>query len=218
MKDTKLIVSGSIFVLSLAFFIGTYLYKTNQKESFSDFSENNSQYFERDYSPTLGPKDAKVTLVEFLDPECETCRAFAPLVKEILAKWPDKVRLVVRYAPFHGNSKMIIRVLEASKKQNLYWQTLDVLFKSQPVWGDHHHPDPDKIWMFLPNIGLDIEKLKEDMKDPAIDKIIEQDIADGKHLGVRKTPTFFVNGKSLPSFGYEQLVQAVIDEAGIDKI
>ncbi len=66
----------------------------------------------RAYSPILGPKDAPVTVVEFFDPACEACRAFHPIVKDILAKHEGDVRVVLRYTPFHGEgSEEAIRVL-----------------------------------------------------------------------------------------------------------
>ena len=86
------------------------------------------------------------------------------------------------------------------------------MFKSQPYWASHHNPQPQKIWQFLKNAGLDLDKIKKDMNDPAIEKIIAQDLADAKALNVRKTPGFFVNGKPLVSFGREQLYQLVQSE------
>jgi protein-disulfide isomerase len=68
------------------------------------------------------------------------------------------------------------------------------------------------IWQFLPKVGLDIERLKKDMNDPAIAKLIEQDLADAKTLNVKKTPGFFANGKPLQRFGYQQLQQLVQSE------
>ncbi|HAS52710.1 MAG TPA: disulfide bond formation protein DsbA, partial [Nitrospiraceae bacterium] len=76
-------------------------------------------------------------------------------------------------------------------------------------WASHHNPQPKLVWKFLPITGLDLKKLEKDMNDPAIAKLIEQDLADARALNVRKTPEFFVNGKPLPSFGYEQLKRLV---------
>ena len=151
-------------------------------------------------------------LIEFLDPECESCRAFYPHVKELIKEFEGKVQLVVRYAAFHGNSKIAIRALEAAKKQGKYWEALSLLFERQPEWGSHHHPRIDLIFEFLPSVGLDIKKLKEDMKDPNIDEIIKIDSEDLKTLGVRSTPTFFVNGKTPAGFGYAYLKELINGE------
>ena len=164
----------------------------------------------RDHSPTLGSEDAQVALVEFFDPACESCAAFSPFVKQMMAANPGRIRLILRYAPFHAGSDYFVKILEASKKQDKYWETLDVLFKSQRYWASHHKPQPEKVWQFLPQAGLDIEQIRRDMNDPAIEQIIKQDLDDAKALQVDKTPGFFANGKPLRSFGYEQL-QALVE-------
>ncbi len=210
MKNKKTVILG-VTTLLLAIFLGASLwYKNQQNESFTKEVSKKQSMLERDYSPTLGPDDAKVTLVEFLDPECESCRAFYPFVKELMAKYPNDIRLVVRYAPFHGNSKFAIKILEAARKQNKYWEALGVLFYFQPQWGDHHNPQPELIWNYLPQAGIDVEQIKKDMDDPKFVEIIEQDVSDVKDLGVRATPSFFVNGKPLTEFGFNQL-QALIE-------
>ena len=99
----------------------------------------------------------------------------------------------------------MVQILEAARKQGKFWETLDVMYETQPQWASHHHPQPEKIWQFLPRAGVDVERIRKDMNAPRILEIIEQDLADAKTLGVRRTPQFFVNGKPLLSFGYEQL-------------
>lgn len=213
MKSKKLPLMFGIFaIVAIAFAIGSYFYGSQAHQEASQKASAGMDRMERDYSPSLGLEDAPVTLVEFLDPECESCRAFYPYVKEILSAYPEELRLVVRYVPFHGNSEFVIRILEASRKQNQYWQTLDLLFQTQPQWGDHHNPQPEKIWEFLTALNLDLDRLKDDMKDPNIDRIIAQDKEDAAALEVRYTPTFFVNGKPLPEFGLEQLVSLIREE------
>lgn len=213
MKNKKITLLLGIFaVVAVAFAIGSYFYSSQAHQEASEKAREGMDRMERDYSPSLGLEDAPVTLVEFLDPECESCRAFYPYVKEILSAYPEQVRLVVRYVPFHGNSELVIRILEASRKQSKYWETLDLLFQTQPQWGDHHNPQPERIWDFLPALGMDLDRLRDDMKDPNIDRIIAQDKEDAAALEVQYTPTFFVNGKPLPDFGLEQLVTLVREE------
>jgi predicted DsbA family dithiol-disulfide isomerase len=83
-------------------------------------------------------------------------------------------------------------VLEAAGKQGKYWETLQVMYDT--TWADHHNPQPQLIWQYLPRIGLDRKRLKKGMTDPAIARLIEQDMADARTLKVTKTPGFFVNG------------------------
>ena len=126
--------------------------------------------------------------------------------------YPGKIKLVIRYAPFHDGADYFVKILEAAKKQGKYWETLDIMYRSQKYWASHHDPQPAKIWQFLPKAGLNIEQLRKDMDDPAIVKIIEQDLADTKTLNVQKTPGFFANGKPLQEFGYRQLQQLIESE------
>jgi len=203
----------SCFLLFVAFLFASSYYKGYQEEKYGFMAQKNAATFVRDHSQTLGSDDAKVYLVEFMDPACETCAAFTPFVKQMMATNFGKIKLVLRYAPFHDGAEYFVKILEAAKKQGKYWETLDVMYKSQPQWASHRNPQPQKIWQFLPKVvGLNIEQLKKDMNDPAIAKLIAQDLADAKTLQVRKTPGFFVNGKPLQTFGYRQLQELIQTE------
>lgn len=211
MKDKWIIVGVSAVLIAGAFWAGTYFIKSEKAQT---VAKQESAVFVRPHSPRMGVENAKVVVVEFFDPECESCRAVYPAVKEILKEFEGKTQLVLRYAPFHQNSLFAIKILEAARKQNRYWETLEVLFQSQPEWGSHHHPQPEKIWEFLPSIsGLDVERIRQDMNDPATFDLVELDKLDGKKLGVNGTPTFFVNGKPLENLGMDQLREAIRVEA-----
>lgn len=169
-------------------------------------------YLVRAHAPVAGPMEAKVHIVEFLDPACETCATFYPFVKRMIAANPGKIRLSVRYAPFHNNSDYVVKVLEATRKQGKYWESLEALLGSQPRWAPNHSPQPDLVWPQLAGLGLDLERVRRDMNAPDILSFIQQDIADAKALKVTQTPEYFVNGKPMPSFGYDQL-SALVDDA-----
>ena len=209
MKKSLFISAAAI--LLLAFVAGAYFYSTSKTEQAGQLAQQNRAALVRDYSPALGPADAKVEIVEFFDPACETCRRFYPFVKEILAAEPERVRLVLRYAPFHQNSDYVVALLEAARMQGKYWETLETLLESQDAWVVHHAVQPPQAWMQVQNLGLDLERLQHDMQSPEIAALIRQELADADTLKVMKTPDFFVNGKPLPSFGFEQL-QALVQE------
>lgn len=206
------IVLLSIIFLSLLFVLGSHLYKQQQIKKYGFIAMNNASTFVREHSQTLGSDDAKVYLIKFTDPGCETCSAFHPFVKQLMAANPGKIKLVVRYAPFHEGADLMVKILEAARIQGKYWETLEMMYQTQHRWASHDNPQPQLVWEFLPRVGLDLEKIKTDMNDPAIAKIVEQDLADAKALDVRKTPGFFVNGKPLSSFGHRQLQQLVESE------
>jgi protein-disulfide isomerase len=153
-----------------------------------------------------------VRIIEFLDPACETCRDFYPFVKDMLIAHPERIHLTLRYAPFHQNSDQVVALLMAAHKQGKHWETLEALLNSQDDWVEHHAVQPEKIWRHVEGLGLDMAQLKQDMASPEITQRIAQDLADARTLNVTKTPEYFVNGKPLPSFGYEPLKQ-LVDEA-----
>ncbi len=216
MKNKIAIFGASALALVILFILGARAYKKGQMEAYSFLAIGNSEVFVRAHSPIYGQKEAKVYITEFLDPECESCRRFYPEVKELLNKYQGKVQLAVRYATFHKNSELAVRALEAAKMQGKYWESLSLLFEKQPEWGNHQNPKPELIFVYLKELGLDIERLKTDMQRDEINKILMIDEQDMIKLGVRGTPTFFVNGRPLESFGMEFLEKAVNEE--IDKL
>lgn len=212
MKDKWMIVGVSALVIGSGFWAAKYFYKAEESKT---IAQQESTSFIRPHSPRMGNENSKVTIVEFLDPECESCRAVYPDVKAIVKEFDTQ--LVVRYAPFHPNSLFAIKVLEGARKQNKYWETLDLLFETQPEWGSHHNPQPEIIWNHLPKLGLDVEKIRSDLNDPSVFDMVEMEKEDGTKLGVRGTPTFFVNGKVVQEFGMEFLREAVRREVEATK-
>lgn len=211
MKKKELVFTGVIFLV-VAFVIGDYVYREYKTKKIQKMATHAESPLLRQHAQTLGPDDAKVVIVEFFDPGCETCRLFADPVKALVSDYSGKVRLVKRYAPFHDGADKVVQILEAARLQGKYWETLQMLFDTQPQWASHHQPNPELIWQFLPALGLDTERIRKDMNDPKILAIVKQDIADAQTLGVHKTPGFFVNGKTMPSFGYQQLQDLVASE------
>jgi protein-disulfide isomerase len=209
-QKTVFIVTA--FALLLVFVAGALLYSGQQEQAARQRAEANQAALLRMHSPTLGKPDAPVVIVEFLDPACETCRAFYPLVKQLMAANPDKIRLVLRYAPFHNGSDRIVAVLEAARRQGKFWPALEALLASQAAWAPHHTPQVALVWKHLEGIGLNMEQMAFDMTSTDYEKVLAQDLADARTLGVTKTPEFFVNGQPLPRFGFDQL-KALVDKA-----
>ena len=164
------------------------------------------------HSPTLGDANAKVHIVEFLDPACETCAAFFPLVKQVMAQNPGQVRLSVRHVAFHEGSESVVRLLEASRKQDKYWQTLETLLATQAQWTEHHRVYPERAMQAVGSLGLDLERLAADMGSAEVIERAGRDHADAMTLKVTATPEYFVNGRQMPSFGEQQLMTLIGEE------
>ena len=209
MKRKPLFITATVALIA-AFVIGTLAYQTQKADAAQALARE--ALLVRAYAPTARPADARVHIVEFLDPACDTCRSFYPFVKRIMAANPGQIRVSVRYAPFHNNSDYVVKVLEATRKQGKYWESLEALLATQANWAPNHSPQPHLVWASLGGLGLDLERVKHDMYAPDIAQIVQQDIADAKALKVSQTPEFFVNGKPMPSFGYEQL-SALVNNA-----
>ena len=196
-------------VLVAGFWFGADYYKSGRSADLDFMAQGSASTFVRPHSPTLGSDDARVVVVKFTDPACETCARFSPYVRQALEAFPGQIKFVLRYAPFHEGSDQVVRILEAARMQGKLWGTLELLYAKQDVWTHNHRVIVSKIWPLLPELGLDVERLRTDMADPRITVVIEQDRADLEKLGVRKTPGFFVNGKPLEPFGARPLVALI---------
>ena len=208
-QRNTLIAAAALLILALT--TGAFVYKMQTDERSAQTAAQSQRALLRANAPSFGNADAPVHVVEFLDPACGTCSDFYPLVKGLMAAHPGKIRVTVRYAPFHAGSDQVVKVLEAAHRQGQFRQALEALFAAQPVWVQNHVAQVDLIWGPLGNLGLDMARLRADMNSPEVAQVVQQDLADANALGVAMTPEFFVNGKPLPKFGFDDLKRLVED-------
>jgi protein-disulfide isomerase len=211
MNRRRILQLGAVAIVACVAGTGM-LWRSAQQRDAAQVAATNMTYLVRAHAPTQGGGDASVQIVEFMDPACETCRSFAPLVKQMLVTHPGAIRLSVRHLALHEGSDVPVRILEASRAQGKYWETLAALLSSQPKWVFNHRVQTELVWDQIQNVGLDLERLRRDMDSPEVAQRIAQDRADAKALKVTMTPEFFVNGRPLPSFGYEELNNLVQQE------
>lgn len=212
MNRRTLIIVTAVVAVGL-FAIGGLLYSPTSKEVAVTKPVSNEAPLVRPHSPVFGAKDAPVTIVEFFDPACEACRAFHPVVKKILSEFQGKVRVVLRYTPFHGEaSEQAIRVLEAARMQGVFEPVLEALLEFQPRWASHGAPAPGLILAIAEQAGLNADNAQTQMMAPQTVGVLNQDRADVEAVGVCQTPTFFVNGKPLDPFGADELRALVAAE------
>ncbi|MFI7063100.1 DsbA family protein [Kribbella sp. NPDC050124] len=160
--------------------------------------------------------DNKVTFVEFLDFECESCRAAYPAVEQLRKDYAGRVTFVVRYFPIpsHFNAERAARAVEAASKQGKFEQMYQKMYETQAEWGEQRVPADDRFRGFAKDLGLDLAAYDQAYADPATLERIKKDVADGEALGVRGTPTFFLNGKKLEPESYDDLVKSIDAELG----
>ncbi len=212
-RRTIAIIITAVAALA-AFAAAVFLYQRYERQQAAAQAAAQFGVMVREHSPVIGPANAPVTIVEFFDPACEACRAFHPYVKQILAAYPNEARLVIRYVPFHREPSLAgVQILEAARQQQRFEPVMDALMQSQPVWASHSSPATERAWEFARAAGMDLEQARAYVATGAVHKLLEQDVADLQAVGVRATPTFFVNGKPLPQPDPRVLLDMVKREA-----
>lgn len=208
--QNKKLVFGSLVGLIIVFLAIIVSYKNTQTKNEEKLVLSKSDLLVREHSIKFGENKKNISVVEFLDPECESCAVFYPILRKLYKEYHEDISLVVKYIPNHKNSKFAIKILEASRKQNKYEEVLTIMFEKQPIWAAHNNEKPELLWEFLSVIPeFDINKLKIDMESSEIEKIINIDTQDAKELGVNGTPTIFVNGKKLNNLSQKDLFDLV---------
>lgn len=149
------------------------------------------------------------TFVEFLDFECEACRAVYPAVEALREVYGDRLLFVVRYMPLHYNSEAASRAAEAAADQGHFEDMYHRLFETQPEWGEARISQEHVFFGFAEDMGLDMERFRTVYNDPATIARVQQNEADGRALGVTGTPTFFLEGEVLQVSTIEELIQRI---------
>lgn len=159
--------------------------------------------------------DGRVTLVEFLDFECESCGAAYPAVKQILATYQGRITFVVRYFPIpsHPNADLAARTAQAAANQGRFPDMYAKLFENQTAWGHKEQPQTEVFLGYARDLGLDLDRFRRDLDDPTTAARVAKDKTDGQAAGVTGTPTFFLNGRQLTDVRSQDDLTAAIDAA-----
>ncbi|MCP8999485.1 DsbA family protein [Pseudarthrobacter sp. RMG13] len=173
-----------------------------------------AQLVREDSHRVTAPWSEKAQLVEFLDFECESCRAAEPLVQELEKEYGDRITFIHRYFPLpgHANSGTAALAVEAAALQGKYEQMTARLFETQPHWGERQDSQAPLFRTYAEELGLDLARYDTDVAAEATKERIRQDIADEKALGVTGTPTFFLNGEKL-TLNSEEQFRNLLDDA-----
>jgi len=155
----------------------------------------------------LGPEHAPVTLLEYGDFECPSCKVAAQTPKLLLARFPNKIRFIFRHFPLeeaHPHALMAAEAAEAAGGQGLFWPMHDVLFQNQA-----HLKDRD-LYRYAGELGLDLARYTAEMDDHIYLQKVRELAAGGRRSHIRATPAFYVDGVVQDiSFGMEALHHAV---------
>ncbi len=161
-----------------------------------------------DDDPMLGNKNAAVTIIEFTDFQCPFCSKARPTVKELLSKYDDKIRYVLRDYPldFHPNAQKASEAAQCAADQDKYWPYSDIL------WANQRALDVASLKKYAAEVKLDQKKFDECLDSGKYTEEVKKDFADGAKAGVNGTPSFFINGQMLTGSRPIEQFQEIIDE------
>jgi protein-disulfide isomerase len=150
----------------------------------------------RNDSHVIKATGAKVTVVEFGDFQCPACGVAYPVVKQIENDYKGKINFAFREYPLkvHPNGYSAALAAESAGGQGKFWEMFDKLYSKQSEWSDKNDPT-DVFAGYAKDIGIDVDKFKQDLKNKKYDAKIQADVNDGNQVGINATPTFFINGK-----------------------
>jgi len=165
-------------------------------------------------SPSMGPDDALVTVVEFSDFQCPFCGRVVGTMKQVEKEYGKKVRIVFKHLPLamHSKAPAAHAAAQAAANQDAFWEMHDLIFANQ------REMSPDKYVEYAKQLGLDIDKFKKDVASPEVKKRVDADVAQATKLGVTGTPGFFINGKftsgAKPFSEFKRLIDQELREKG----
>ncbi len=160
-------------------------------------------------APALGPDDAPVVVVEFIDFACPYCRkTFVEVLPEIREKYGTDVKIVARHLPLeiHPVAPGAARACVAAGRQAKFWDFHDALFETEGGLGRQ------KFVEIARELGLDVDRFQRDLDDPEVAQTVEADLALARRLGVQGTPGIFVNGRYVYGAHGFGTYAALIDE------
>lgn len=142
-------------------------------------------------APVRGSPMAPITIVEFSDFECPHCRLAAPLLERLVREYEGRVRVVFMNYPIDGHVHAgdAARGAIAAGNQGKFWEMHDMLYRNQEALA------PEDIEGYAEQLGLDLERFRTDVQAPATQERVDSNKELGRELGVRGTPTIFVNGR-----------------------
>lgn len=155
--------------------------------------------------------DGRVTLVEFLDFECEACGSAYPFVEQLRDDYAGRVTFVARYFPNpgHANGENAAVAVEAAAQQGRFEDMYVRMFETQAEWGESQDSRADVFRGFADDLGLDMADYDAAVADPATLERVLQDREDGLALGVEGTPTFFLNGEKVEVETTDEFIELI---------
>jgi protein-disulfide isomerase len=148
---------------------------------------------------TEGPKDAKITLIEYADFQCPACSAYHPIITQLLEEYKNKIYYVFRIFPLkniHPNAQISGQAAYAAHKQGAFFSYDDELYNKQKDWSEEQ--DPREIFIsYAKSLKLDINKFTKDMNSDEAKNFVNSQEKEALSAGIMGTPTFIINGQKI---------------------
>jgi protein-disulfide isomerase len=159
---------------------------------------------------TYGPRNARLTVIEYSDFQCPFCAQYAKWLTQLRAKYGDRVEFVFRNYPLadHPYATLAAKVAYAASLQGKFWEMHDLLFQRQNQWTATSDPRP-LFDSYAKSLGLDLEKFHADADAQSTTDFIKRQAAEGKKAGVTHTPWFIIGEKSVLPRSLEQFDKAI---------
>lgn len=214
MKTEHKIITGIAFVSLALISLALYNNKQNNIQELNSIKNTvtDRSLLIREDSRILGPNDAKITLVEFADFECEACAAAHPILQKILKEYDGKIQFVFRNFPNHFNSMLAAKSAEAAGEEGKFWEMHDKLLENQLEWGEKKVPVTEAFIKYAKEIRLNVPSFTTLISSTTFEEKILRDRKDGVSLGVRATPTFYLNGKKYEGIPPYEELKKIIDK------
>ncbi len=212
--EAKILIGVSIvtivMVIGAALLLGGVSSRNTTTEEKVILTSEQQKSLAKEDSQKITVPNAKVTIVEFIDYECEACGAAHPIVKQILEEYKGKVNFVVRNFPNHNNSVLAANIVEAAGEQGKYWEMHNKLLESQQEWGEKKEPQTELFLKYAQELNLDIDKVRASLESNKFTTKINKDKEEGIAIGVNATPTFFINGEmQVGGLPYDEFKQKI---------
>jgi len=205
--NKQIFIFGGVALVVIAVIAGLAVMSGGSQYAAEEHKMVDAALLVKDNSHMTGEKSAKVTVVEFGDYQCPACGAAHPIVKQMLEAYKNNkdVNFVFRNFPLpqHKNARVAAEAAEEAGAQDKFWEMHDALYEHQSEWSD----SDDALSAFANyarQIGMDADKLRQEVGKSAFEDAIQADVNDGNAAGVNSTPTFFINGSMMvgvPSIG-----------------
>ena len=144
-----------------------------------------------------GPKNAPIQIIEYSDFQCPACKAAQSKIEELFKQYPNTIRLIFFHFPLEGHqwSPVMHRAAECASFQDRFWPYHDKLYAGQEIWSKNPDPPLEAIFTYAKESQLpNLNEFARCLGDIQVDKQIFRERETGFGLGVRSTPSFFVNG------------------------